>query len=372
MDRDLAHSASLLILTATSQKTVRYVDITWVVVTSQNPKSQGAIYSCRTVRNHLCLFVIDGDQTQCHNEKCKLARAAFMNSASSTASFSCDHIANKRKQFPPDRYSISIFRENEDWRSEKPLERFDRQPLPDYQRWKESGELHYLSYVARHDSPRGPWDECPGLFLPEKILESAFRVLPSPLEELKAIAHLAWITVNNVSQFYAKAQKQLRQQKEDLKCKAWKLHPLYKENNTGTLIDRIGGCLNPNLKKYELVEQIVERSGEAEKFVSMLSEEDLYDGNLSSIPSSTTGLLKLSVVHLRAILRAHDVLEVGSKEELIARVGLFKAGHQEAPFDVNVYPFSIKLKQPGNFYKTRSRILASFVKVHLLMAKQKH
>ena len=90
--------------------------------------------------------------------------------------------------------------------------------------------------------------------------------------------------------------------------------------------------MNPNLEKYELVQHIVERSGEAEEFVSMLSEEDLYDGNISSIPSSTTGPMKPSVAHLRAILRAHDVLEVGSKEELIARVGLFKAGHQEAAF----------------------------------------
>ena len=58
-------------------------------------------YSCRTVRSHRCLFVIDGDQTQCHNEKCKLARAAFMNSASSTASFSCEHTAKKKEAVLP-------------------------------------------------------------------------------------------------------------------------------------------------------------------------------------------------------------------------------------------------------------------------------
>ena len=31
-----------------------------------------------------------------------------------------------------DKYSTSIFRENEEWKVGKPLERFDRQPLPDY------------------------------------------------------------------------------------------------------------------------------------------------------------------------------------------------------------------------------------------------
>ena len=38
------------------------------------------------------------------------------------------------------------------------------------------------------------------------------------------------------------------------------------------------------------------------------------------------------MAHLRTILRAHDVLEVGLKEELIARVEHFKAVHQEAAF----------------------------------------
>lgn len=63
------------------------------------------------------------------------------------------------------------------------------------------------------------------------------------------------------------------------------------------------------------MQQIVESSGKAEKFVSMLFEEDLYDGNISSILSSMAGPMKLSLAHLRAILRAHDVLEVGLKEE---------------------------------------------------------
>ena len=69
--------------------------------------------------------------------------------------------------------------------------------------------------------------------------------------------------------------------------------------------------------------------GEARK---LLSADDLYDGKMSSIPSSTAGLMKLSVAHLRAILRRHNILEVGTKEELIARVGLLKANHPEEAF----------------------------------------
>ena len=53
--------------------------------------------------------------------------------------------------------------------------RFDQQPLPDYKQWEDSGELHYGSYETRHDFSTGPWDECPGLFLPEKVLDSCFQ-----------------------------------------------------------------------------------------------------------------------------------------------------------------------------------------------------
>jgi hypothetical protein len=54
----------------------------------------------------------------------------------------------------------------------------------------------------------------------------------------------------------------------------------------------------------------------------MLTETDLYDGNLSSVANSTGGPMKESVAYLRDVLRTHHVLEVGRKEELIARVGL--------------------------------------------------
>lgn len=37
--------------------------------------------------------------------------------------------------------------------------------------------------------------KCPGLFLPDRVLETFFRVLPSPLEdELIAVAFLPWIS----------------------------------------------------------------------------------------------------------------------------------------------------------------------------------
>ena len=97
-------------------------------------------------------------------------------------------------------------------------------------------------------------------------------MLPSPLEdELKAVAFLAWVSVEEALQFYASAIKQLQQQRaEDLKREAWKLHPLCrKQANSCGKVNRT--LLNPNRKKDELVKQIVESSEEAENFVNMLS-----------------------------------------------------------------------------------------------------
>ena len=232
-----------------------------------------------------------------------------------------------------DKYSTSIFRQNESWRGGKALERFDRQPLPDFKRWGESGELHYMSYETRRSFPTGSWDECPGLFLPDKVLDTCFRTNPVPSPEiLKAVAFLAWVSVEEAAEYFENARKQLREQKvNDLKRETWKLHPLYKESKA-TLGSK---CTEANListgNKYDLVQRIAEKQGEANGR-KLLTDNDLYDGNMSTIPNSTAGLMKLSVAQLRAILRCHSILEVGTKEELIASVGLLKANHSAAAF----------------------------------------
>ena len=103
-----------------------------------------------------------------------------------------------------------------------------------------------------------------------------------------------------MSEFYENAQKQLQWQKEeDLKREAWKLHPLYKETRA-TLVDQFTEAgLIPSGKKYQLVQQIVESRGEEDEFVSKLTETDLYNGDISSVPNTTADLMKLSVAHLR-------------------------------------------------------------------------
>ena len=94
-----------------------------------------------------------------------------------------------------DNYSTSIFRADECWRG-KPLERFDRQAsASDFKFWEITGELHYMSFEERREFPVGPWDERRGVFIPEKVLDTCFRVLPAPTKDMMmSIPLLARVT----------------------------------------------------------------------------------------------------------------------------------------------------------------------------------
>lgn len=75
-------------------------------------------------------------------------------------------------------------------------------------------------------------------------------------------------------------------------------------------------------KKHELVECLSQKN----------TEFDLHYGKIGSIPNSTAGMMRLSVAQLRAILRKHQILHLGTKEELIMRVWLLKADYLEGAF----------------------------------------
>ena len=144
-----------------------------------------------------------------------------------------------------DKYSTSVPRKDESRRGGKALERFDRQSSPDFKRWEDSGELHYMSYETRRDFSPGPWDECRGLFLPEKVLDTCFRENPVPSpENLKAIAFIGGVSLEETTQCCDNARKQLMEQRvDDLRRETGKLHPLYKESRA-TLLNK---CTDANL-----------------------------------------------------------------------------------------------------------------------------
>lgn len=141
-----------------------------------------------------------------------------------------------------DNYSTSIFRADECWRG-KPLERFDQQAsASDFKFWEITGELHYMSFEERRNFPVGPWDECRGVFMPEKVLDTCFRVLPAPMKDMMmSIALLAWVTPEDASTYYSSVHKKLKDQKEeDIKRETWKQHALYQESKE-TLVKMCSG-----------------------------------------------------------------------------------------------------------------------------------
>lgn len=76
-------------------------------------------------------------------------------------------------------------------------------------------------------------------------------------------------------------------------------------------------------KKHECVRRIVEKLGQEQP-----PSIDGYDGNLISVPESITltQISKLSGYRLREILRFHNVLDCGTKDELALGVGMLRAG----------------------------------------------
>lgn len=67
--------------------------------------------------------------------------------------------------------------------------------------------------------------------MPEKILNMCFRVLPTPsTETLVSIAFLAWVSVEEASDYFTTMHEKLKQQKEEnMQREAWRQHSLYSE-----------------------------------------------------------------------------------------------------------------------------------------------
>ena len=88
------------------------------------------------------------------------------------------------------------------------------------------------------------------------------------------------------------------QKEEDIKRETWKQHALYQESKE-TLVKMCSGFgLLTSGKKHELVEHVAENTPGKSEPVAYLTETDLYDGKIGSIPNSTTGLMRLSSLNL--------------------------------------------------------------------------
>ena len=242
-----------------------------------------------------------------------------------------------------------------------------KQPLPDYLHWLQShGELHYLSFEKVKCLSSGPWDTCPGLFIPSQILDLTYKVLRDPPAWIiKFVALLAWVPESDVQKYFdMKTKDECAQLEKDQLIEQWSQHSLYKTKKKDEL-EKV--CreqkipLTPNAAKHELVKCISETKKESPPEVPIL-----YNGSLHSIPSTLPLITKLSVHVLRAILHTHSLLSCGNKDELAIRVYLLKHGKTDAIFRKEKRAFEdlIKICQELIFAELQCEISTTVTRTH--------
>ena len=219
--------------------------------------------------------------------------------------------------------STTVYRDDENWLGTI-LPRYERQPIPDYHKWIISGKYHYLSYEERRDLPHGPWDNCPELFLTERIINACFRAFPNPTSDMiSAVSFLAWVSEKDFERSYSeKHQSLLKTKIDDIEKEKWSKHSLYKFTKAELILKCVQKKFEPTGNKVDLVKRL----SKIYPFEELESNPKLYNGDLKSVPGTISGLNQLNVARLREILRHHGILEDGVKEKLVLRVGLLKEG----------------------------------------------
>lgn len=230
-----------------------------------------------------------------------------------------------------DRYICAVFRDDDEWRG-RHLPRQEYQAIPDYIRWiQTNGELHYVSFerlqlLLEH----GSWQETPGLFRPDRLLDLLFTLNDTPLNDVYAsLAVLVWLPQTTVEEYFKQKREQLRYDLEQDKLREkWRKHPLY----TKKVDELCALCKEKGLptkgQKHHLVRQLVEVLGDTQE-----ESKPGYDGDLKRVQTSMSELRKLSIARIRYILNYHGITVCGTKEELVLRLFLVCHGKYHLCFE---------------------------------------
>ncbi len=137
-----------------------------------------------------------------------------------------------------DKYITAVYRNDDEWRGRR-LTSQEYQAIPDYIRWVQTnGELHYVS-LERFQLLLGcrNWQETPGLFQPDRLLELLFTLNHAPLNDVYAsLAVLVWLPQKTVKEYFQHKREQLCYDLEQDKLREkWRKHPLYSKKGRRTL-----------------------------------------------------------------------------------------------------------------------------------------
>lgn len=192
-----------------------------------------------------------------------------------------------------DKYTTTLFSV-----SHTHLQRKQLQPIPDYMRWLKCCELHYKTVEEADLLEPGLWDEIPGLFLSTKILDLCYTIVADPKPEMiHLLALLSWTKEGEVNEYFSRLQTQVTTTlRNDQQRETLKLHPLFKNNRKEHLTKMCHSLkipVQPTTTKPQLVNLILEKRGESET-ISGISPPK-YNGKISAIPRSVSGISQLSV-----------------------------------------------------------------------------
>ena len=137
---------------------------------------------------------------------------------------------------------------------------------------------------------------------------------------IQRMSLLSWTTPTDVINYIKKVQTQIDSQLEaELERERWKRHPLYK-----TKVQLEAECkqlkipVTSSLTKQQLAALIVQKKGE--QLPPELPYTQLYSGDLTGVPSTTSAINHLTIPVLRAILKHHNIPYIGIKESLVMRI----------------------------------------------------
>lgn len=194
-----------------------------------------------------------------------------------------------------DKYTF-FTREND--QCEMPL-----QPIPDYLRWLNTSELHYIDIQMRVKIPHGTWDELPGMFLPSSILEKIYdtvhcKLSTLPSTTLNAISFLCWISKKFVSEYLNAIQ--IKEQEEIRKAHlrdSLKENAIFRKN----ILELEKECTAIGLNHLGTKLEIAERIAVHQKI--KLNDCSSYNGDLGDIPTTATAIRKLGK-HANTLFKA--------------------------------------------------------------------
>ena len=226
------------------------------------------------------------------------------------------------------KYITAVFRCDEEWIGDDTT-RHVAQPVPDYIKWLESGRMHYMSYESRIALESGIWDEEPDLFLPEKILTMAFKVIPHLTQELSfLLSILAWCPASDVEAYFSKMSKKMQKDLDDeIRKDRWRGHELYAKSKS----ELITMCLKNGLDSQGSKQQLAEKLSKHLNIESPPERRE-YEGDLSAVPDSVQNIHRLPVAQIKEILKYHQVSIIGSKDELVLRLLALRVGSRQVIF----------------------------------------